>query len=412
MKCKGMKYLLVALFFGACTESELLMPDKDTFAVEFSVAGIGAEVTTTRAGAPLENDRMIRILAFRREGTDPDLSKDEYMGEATYQSGSDNGALSAVGTPLLLRRGTYDFYALTPDLSVTRTDDSGEGKTCIVSVNHGTDYATSLTPAVTVAEGKQSVDLAMLKRHCTMLTFALSPKYQNITSVDIKSASLTNLTHAPLMASLNDDKLLLEGLALDTEISVVGSDFTYPDAINTPFDRKAATIVLPRKAGAFQFKMKVSFNGLADTDLEADLPDDLVFVEGTHYTFTVKMKGGSVQLVLQVAEWTGTEQNDVSMGEPGTPTIEVVIGEWKNVDLDAIIGGSGDRPVIIGGWKADEENWHGAIGDYPGLVVDGALLWNSQDIPSDTGGGENGSLSPGDWTNQDLNTPVAEDDLP
>ncbi|WP_300704620.1 fimbrillin family protein [Bacteroides sp.] len=407
-----MKYLLVALLFGSCTESELLIPEKDTFTVEFSVAGIGTEVTTTRAGVLLENDRMIRILAFRREGTDPDLSKDEYMGEAEYRAGGDNGTLSATGTPLLLRKGTYDFYALTPNLSVTRTDGSGEGKTCTVSVNHGTDYATSFTPAVTVTEEKQSVDLAMLKRHCTMLTFALSPKYQNVTSVAIKSAGLTNLTHAPLTTSLSDSKLSLEGIALDTEISLAGNSFTCPDADNTPYDRKAATIVLPRKAGAFKFKMKVAFNGLADTELEADLPADLVFAEGTHYTFTVKMKGGSVQLELKVTEWAGTEDNDVSMGDPGTPTIEVVIGEWKNVDLDALMGGSGDTPVIIGGWKADEENWNGAIGDYPGLVLEDALSWGSHDIPSDTGGGENGSLSPGDWTNQDLNTPVAEDDLP
>lgn len=363
MKCKGLKYSLVTLLFGACIESELLMPEKDIFTVEFSVAGIGVEVTTTRAGVLLENDRMIRILAFRREGTDPDLSKDEYMGEAEYRAGGDKGTLSAVGTPLLLRRGTYDFYALTPNLSVTRTDGLGEGKTCTVSVNHGTDYATSFTPAVTVTEEKQSVNLAMLKRHCTMLTFVLSPKYENITSVDIKSAVLTNLTHAPLTASLDDDKFMLEGVALDTEISLGGASFTCPDAINTPYDRKATTIVLPRTAGAFKFKMKVAFNGLADTEVEADLPADLVFEEGTHYTFTVKMKGRSVQLVLGVAEWAGIEQNDVSMGDPGTPAIEM--GECTNVDLNALMGGSGDTPVIMGGWKTDEEKRDGAISDYP-----------------------------------------------
>lgn len=407
-----MKYLLAAFLFGSCAESGLQLPEAETFAVEFSVAGIGAEVTTTRADVPLENDIQVRVLAFRRISSTPDLSKDEFMGEAVYQAGGGNGTLSAVGTPLRLRAGSYDFYALTPGLVVTRTDGSGGGKTCTVSVSHGTDYATSLTPAVTVTEERQSVGLAMLKRHCTMLTFALSPKYQNITSVNIKSAGLTNQTHAPLMTSLIDTNLPLEGVALDTEISLAEGSFTCPDAINTPYDRKATTITLPRKAGAFKFKMKVAFNGLADTDLEADLPADLVFAEGTHYTFTVKMKGGSVQLVLQVAEWAGTEQNDVTMGDPGTPTIEVVIGEWKNVDLDALIGGSGDTSVIIGGWKADEENWNGAIGDYPGLVLEDALSWSSQDIPSDTGGGDNGSLSPGGWTNQDLNASVAEDQLP
>ena len=60
---------------------------------------------------------MLRILAFRRVGESPDLSTDKYMGEGTYKAINGDGTLAAVSS-LLLRTGTYDFYALTPDLAV------------------------------------------------------------------------------------------------------------------------------------------------------------------------------------------------------------------------------------------------------------------------------------------------------
>lgn len=413
-----MKYLLAAFLFGSCTESGLQLPEKDTFAVEFSVAGISAEVTTTRAGVALENDRQVRILAFRRISSTPDLSKDEFMGEAVYKASGGNGALSAVGTPLCLRADTYDFYALTPDLAVTRPNPTGGGGTCTVSVDHGMDYAASFTSQKPVTEGSPVVTLATLVRHCTKLTFALSPKYQNITSVNISSAGLTNQTHGPLSASLptslDNGKFLLDGVALDAQVTLPGTAFTSPDAVNAPHSREASTVILPRKAGAFKFKMSVAFNGLAATGLEANLPADLVFAEGTHYTFTVKMKGGSVQLVLRVEPW-GNEDSDVSIGDPGTTSIELVVGEWTDVDTDALLGG-GDKPVTVGGWELNEENWSGAIGDYPGLTTGGALPWNpnEENLPSDTGGGtggEEGSTSSGGWnTDQVLDTPVEGDE--
>lgn len=414
MRNRGMKYLLAAFLFGSCSESELQLPEKETFAVEFSVAGIGAEVTATRAGVAPEKDMQVRVLAFRRIGSTPDLSNDEFMGEAVYKASGDNGALSAVGPPLRLRADTYDFYALTPDLEVTRPNHTGSGGTYTVSVNHGIDYAASFTPQKQVAQGSPAVTLATLVRHCTKLTFALSPKYQNITSVNISSAGLTNQTHGPLSTSLGNGKLLLDGVPLDALVTLPGTDFTPPDAVNAPHDREASTVILPRKAGAFKFKMSVAFNGLAVTDLEADLPADLVFAEGTHYTFTVKMKGGSVQLVLNVAFW-GNENSDVSVGNPATPSIELVVGEWTDVNTDALLGG-GDKSVTVGGWKLNEENWNGAIGNYPGLTTGGVLPWNpnEENLPSDTGGGigdKEDSTSSDAWnTDQDLNTSVGGGD--
>ncbi|MFR5958845.1 MAG: hypothetical protein ACLUHA_04195 [Bacteroides stercoris] len=68
----------------------------------------------------------------------------------------------------------------------------------------------------------------------------------------------------------------------------------------------AATVVLPRTAGKFQFRMNAVFNGMAAAEFVADMPETLAFAPGTQYTFSLKMKGGSVQLILEVLPWSGS----------------------------------------------------------------------------------------------------------
>ena len=113
MNYKGMiKHLPAVLLLCSCTEGELLLRDREPFAVQFSASGIGTEAVT-RASSPLADGATLRVLAFRRVGGSPDLQADEYMGEGTYKAADGNGALTPVSS-LLLRAGTYDFYALTP----------------------------------------------------------------------------------------------------------------------------------------------------------------------------------------------------------------------------------------------------------------------------------------------------------
>ena len=78
MNYSGMiKYLPAVLLFCSCTESGLLLRERERFAVHFSASGIGMEVTT-RASSPLSDNTTLRILAFRRVGQSPDLQADEY----------------------------------------------------------------------------------------------------------------------------------------------------------------------------------------------------------------------------------------------------------------------------------------------------------------------------------------------
>lgn len=128
------------------------------------------------------------------------------MGEGTYRASLGNGSLTPVHS-LLLRAGSYDFYALTPE-TATASGGGGSGipggggsttaPPYTVSVGHGMDYATSLTAGRAVDESNPSVPLNDLVRRCTRLVFELSPKAGNIKKVRVASAGLTNMTAAPL----------------------------------------------------------------------------------------------------------------------------------------------------------------------------------------------------------------------
>lgn len=387
-----MKYLLAALFLSACTESELLVKERETFAVQFSAAGISAEITTR---ASLADDVTLRILAFRRQSTTPDLSTDEYVGAGIYKAGGGNGTLTAV-TPLLLRAGTYDFYTLTPDQEVTYPDNTGDGLVCTVSVGHGTDYATSLTEQKTVSETAPTVALDELCRRCTKLAFVLSPKSDNIKSIDIVSAGLTNMTDEPVRGQLHEE-LPVETAGRTTSLSV--TDFTATD-MTKPLELSTSAVALPRKADAFDYRMEVKFNGSTKkTELLAKLPEDLTFQPGYSYTFTVKLKGGMADLVLTIRPWDEDFLFDTEMGE--ADGLVLTVGTWTDVYWDDSNGshadtGGGNTQLVVTGWQPSA-NWETEMGKYPGLsMMSGG--WENTDWGNhaSTGGG-NTHFKPGNW---------------
>ena len=388
MNYSGMiKYLPAVLLFCSCTESGLLLRERERFAVHFSASGIGMEVTT-RASSPLSDNTTLRILAFRRVGQSPDLQADEYMGEGTYKAAGGNGALTPVSS-LLLRAGTYDFYALTPALAVTNPDGGGAGLSCAVSIGHDVDYATSLTAGRAVDESNPSVPLNDLVRRCTRLVFELSPKAGNIKKVRVASAGLTNMTAAPVAAPLNAE-LPLAGVAQSDGLTIAGGSFSPPDKdLNT----SAAAVVLPRMAGKFDFELDVSFNDMADAKFTAAMPETFVFAPGTQYTFTLKMKGSSMQLTLTVVPWGESVmggQGDIGASAP----ITVTVGAWENVTVPGETGG-GNPTVSTGQWILNPD-LDVLFGNY-GLSTINGLPWaSSQTLPGETGGGST-NVNSGSW---------------
>lgn len=383
MNCKGMiKYLSVALLLCSCTENELQLREREQqFVIRFSTANVCTEVVT-RTASPLTGGTMLRILAFRRIGESPDLSMDRYMGEGTYRAINGSGVLEPVSS-LLLRTGTYDFYALTPDLAVANVDHEGDGAKCAVAVEHGMDYATSLTAGQTVSEASPTVVLNDLGRHCTKLIFELMPKAGNIRSVDIASAGLTNMTRAPVSAILNT-ALPIMGVSKSEELTIEGREFSVPDDdLNT----SAFAVVLPREAGKFKFKMNVAFNERELAEFVADMPETLAFTAGTQYTFTLKMKGGSVELILTVLPWNDSvmqEQDDIGAFAP-TPIL-IHVGTWEDVEIPGNTG-AGNTTVGVGKWVANPEV-DAEIGAFGLTEVGGeGVPWTSEEnVPGETGG--------------------------
>ena len=388
MNYKGMiKHLPAVLLLCSCTEGELLLRDREPFAVQFSASGIGTEAVT-RASSPLADGATLRVLAFRRVGGSPDLQADEYMGEGTYKAAGGNGALTPVSS-LLLRAGTYDFYALTPALAVTNPDGGGAGLSCAVSIGHDVDYATSLTGQQTVVGASAPVQLNDLGRRCTKLIFELSPKAGNIKKVRVASAGLTNMTAAPVAAPLNAE-LPLAGVAQSDGLTIAGGSFSPPDKdLNT----SAAAVVLPRMAGKFDFELDVSFNDMADAKFTAAMPETFVFAPGTQYTFTLKMKGSSMQLTLTVVPWGESVmggQGDIGASAP----ITVTVGAWENVTVPGETGG-GNPTVSTGQWILNPD-LDVLFGNY-GLSTINGLPWaSSQTLPGETGGGST-NVNSGSW---------------
>ena len=396
MNYSGMiKYLPAVLLFCSCTESGLLLRERERFAVHFSASGIGMEVTT-RASSPLSDNTTLRILAFRRVGQSPDLQADEYMGEGTYRASLGNGSLTPVHS-LLLRAGSYDFYALTPE-TATASGGGGSGipgggsttaPPSTVSVGRRRAYATSLTTGRTVDESNPSVPLNDLVRRCTRLVFELSPKAGNIKKVRVASAGLTNMTAAPVAAPLNAE-LPLAGVAQSDGLTIAGGSFSPPDKdLNT----SAAAVVLPRMAGKFDFELDVSFNDMADAKFTAAMPPTLVFAPGTQYTFTLKMKGSSMQLTLTVVPWGESVmggQGDIGASAP----ITVTVGAWENVTVPGETGG-GNPTVSTGQWILNPD-LDVLFGNY-GLSTINGLPWaSSQTLPGETGGGST-NVNSGSW---------------
>ena len=413
MNYSGMiKYLPAVLLFCSCTESGLLLRERERFAVHFSASGIGMEVTT-RASSPLSDNTTLRILAFRRVGQSPDSQADEYMGDGTYRAALGNGSLTPVHS-LLLRAGSYDFYALTPE-TATASGGGGSGipggggsttaPPYTVSVGHGMDYATSLTAGRTVDESNPSAPLNDLVRHCTRRVVELSLKAGNIKKVRVASAGLTNMTAAPVAAPLNAE-LPLAGVAQSDGLTIAGGSFSPPDKdLNT----SAAAVVLPRMAGKFDFELDVSFNDMADAKFTAAMPPTLVFAPGTQYTFTLKMKGSSMQLTLKVVPWG--ESVMVGQGDKGaSATITVLVGDRENVTVPGETGG-GNPTVSTGQWILNPD-LDVLFGNY-GLSTINGLPWaSSQTLLGETGGGST-NVNSGSWAGtKDVTATTGDGKLP
>ncbi|WP_321332217.1 BF2992 family fimbrillin-A clan protein [uncultured Bacteroides sp.] len=307
------KYILLFLLtvgIYACTNSDELSGNNKPVAVKFTAAGIVAQVTSTRASTPsqLAAGTTVRVLAYRRAGDLPDLSADAYVGENTYVVGADGGTLTSnTGTELYLSPGTYDFYAITPALTVIR--EAGVS----VSVPNGTDYAASLTGNVTFTSSSPTVALAMLERKCAQLVLNVDRGATSVNSVAVDELTLTGIASAPITGALNADLTATTGN--DGTITIPESGFKTGD---NPWQASASVVVLPKSDVSFQLSIKVRFNGSStQRTLGPVTVPAIAFEKGKQYTYTLQLYGDKIVLTLNSVDnsWDNPISWETDLGD-------------------------------------------------------------------------------------------------
>lgn len=413
-----MRNSLICIFLSvlgllACTEADdLTYRDADGVVVSFTTPGMTTGDVNTRAVSsyvPLDENTTVRILVYRRTGATANMATDTYIGENTYVANA-YGALLAckvdangkviagTATDLRLIQGKYDFYAITPALPVTPEAADNTRK---VSVNHGVDYATSLTQQGEITTTSGAVTLDVLDRKCSKLEFAFDRKSTNVSKIDIEEVELANMSNAPLVGVLAQN--LPDASAWTTKIKVNGGTFKVTDAAQ-PWKATGDTILLPKPAGDFTLGMKLKFNGFTNViTLTPATISGLAFAQGYRYLFKVTLKGGTIQLTLTVANWS--ETYNVSADDLGASnSVTINVGEWNNVDFNSSTGGSDN--VTIGNWTGSVD-WDDAMGEYPelsGTTIDGSALWGGGNNSDSSTGGKD-DVDNGNWGNSSDTNP-------
>ncbi|MDE7451633.1 MAG: BF2992 family fimbrillin-A clan protein, partial [Alistipes sp.] len=328
----------------------------------------------TRAAVPIANGTTVRIVALHAGdalGSTPAASATYYVtGEETADghkravlapctvTNDATGAVTAYSDDptkvMRLKAGEYDFYAFSPALPL-----KSDGKS--VDVYHGMDFAASATAGVVVksdgsttypdpmnaapatkngAIGSGAVELQTLERKCSFIRFA-------VTRTDEAAA---------LVSSVSVDHLLLDKIAVSPVTSTsIASDitpvadlrgshtfastlFTYPDQTNKPYELIGGDAVLPKASGALEFSARLRFNDAVDSSGQPKWSDlgpvtlgAISFEKGIRYTYTLKLKGDAIIVILTVGPWNLADDLDLDFsGDELIPGI--VVGEWTNVD--------------------------------------------------------------------------------
>lgn len=408
------------VLFGCSKSDSGPDPNDGTAAVSFDLAGIGTQVVPdgqvasdgrtsqgprTRAGAPvpLDENVTVRVVAYQRTGTNADIASDRYVADMTYvavkeSSGAivlkactiaNDGTVTVNASECMrLRFGTYDFYAITPGLTL----DANHQK---VDVNHGVDYAASLTENVAVAlqpgGAAQQVALTTLDRKCTRLHFSISRSHQNVLKAVFNSVKLDKIAQAPASPLL--------GAAIAPGANTGSYEFpagTFAELNETSeFLSSGAGEVLPKSEAAFDLTMNVSFNEAAAKELKAEIPA-LSFVPGYQYCFGLHLKGNMLELTLQVTDWNAVPEWDTEIGSPGASFI-VNVGSWTVSGWETSVGGQFSPIIAPDSWTPSE--WDTDIDDYFAPII-GPGPWTDQGWDTNVDDHFAPIVGPDGWTDQ------------
>ncbi len=407
------------VLFGCSKSDSGPDPDDGRAAVLFDLTGIGTQVVpagevatggsagsaaATRAGAaePLDEGVTVRVVAYRRTGTNADIANDRYVADKTYVAVKENDAIvlkactiaddgtvtEDASACMLLRVGTYDFYAIAPALKL----DANHQK---MDVNHGVDYAASLTENVAVATqpggAAQPVSLTTLDRKCARLHFSISRSHQNVLKAVFNSVKLDKIALAPASPLL--------GAAIAAGANTGSYEFpagTFAELNEaSEFLSSGAGEVLPKSKAPFELAMNVSFNDAVAKDLKAEIPA-LSFVPGYQYCFGLHLKGNMLELTLQVTDWNDDPKWDTGVGSPGASFI-VSVGSWTVSGWETSVGGQFTPIIAPDSWTPSA--WDTDIDGFFAPII-GPGSWTDEGWSTDVDDRFAPIVGPDGWTDQ------------
>ncbi len=413
------QYLLIAavlLTVGGCQRRSLDGGDSvegETCKVRFQAENLVAVEAVSKAATPTQVDltpgSTVLVVAYQR-GTAgqpaPDLPNDTWKASATYRvesdgsfvpcfvndDGSDSGASGA--KTMELHNGTYDFYAYSPARQL------GADNRTVAGVGHYEDFMGASTLNKTISRSANTVALAF-EHECAKTTFRVEPVTAangGLTSDSLFADSVVmhNLATAPAGDyTIGGDLPPTVGGTAD---SVVLRTFAYLDPSDKGKGASGSGIILPKSAGKIPSEFYVRVNGIRYL-LKAELPS-MTFAKGNNYTFTARVKQGSISLTLDILSWGSVEQDLPGFGGPNS-TIE--IGSWGNIDWDGALGGNPDQqsvPIQIGTWTPTVQNV-----DFIGPNGTGQVgNWGQVNPGNNDFAGSNGTGQVGNWGQIDTGT--------
>lgn len=290
-------FMALSVFLLGCQQKNSIMEPLTGKAVEvaFSVPGISAgilpapwngcksadgittlecvyEPAVTKAAGNLAQGTAVRVIAYKSAANNPQAAN--YAGEQTYTV-TNSGALQPTGgSTLRLIPGTYDFYTLTPALSLT-------GNTT-VSVGNQTDYATSVTQnkQISRSASAQSISLSALIRQCAKVTFVVkgASDFTTLSALSVTSLKVSNLP-AAISSAVGSTLLSASGSGSITLSSFTGSGTQV----------SAAAVLLPKTSGTVNLDYTLSYSISGTSTGSKTISGTIVsaFANGGNYTVTL-----------------------------------------------------------------------------------------------------------------------------
>ncbi|WP_294599263.1 fimbrillin family protein [uncultured Rikenella sp.] len=434
MKKYGWMTAALLLAVVGCQRREIMYLGDDVAPIHFSVAYQDAEVSAaagssqvpqTKALVNLDKGVTVRVLAFKRSATNSggaDPRYDDFVAECTYVADGSGGltpcAVKADGTAdasgtvpdaISLNNGTYDFYAYSPALPVTK-GGSSNNPYIVNGITHGMDVLNATLSGKAVSKAAATVAL-VFEHKCSKITFNVKqPEGADVTKLKVDSVVLRKMNNPSNVSPWWIHQDLTGGIGTDNDTCLFktfgdlndNTDPSDPQLIG----RTGFGCVLPKQNDGSKVPVNIYLT-LGDSAylFKTEFPA-VEYLKGKHYTYNMNFKQTEVEFTLNVVAWNNVSINTGDMGGDGF-TGGILVGSWFQRYNSSADLGEDNVAGDIGGWKPVSPDW--TIGTATGSKPSGGIGgWDDVDVdqkPGGSGSGSNPGGGIGGWDDVNDNQP-------